>query len=193
MGFGLIAAGFSTLLFLRAVPAELIGFAVIVYALGKLCSYNKYFKTSRYFAYILLAFSVVDTVLWVLDIIEILSIEGIPALPYIHILLLLPFSVFLLMALKELCLELSFDKGVSRANIAMWTTITYYIINVINIAFPTVILTAVSFILFFLYLVTFELSLLICHKGITTDEAEEEENKKLEQFEKRFGKKKSKK
>lgn len=199
MGFGLICAGYLTLLFFRTVPAELFGFIAICKGLSKLSQYNNYFKTALYTSFVIVAFSVFDAVIWALGISGILEMsQGLEnILSYIHLLLLFPFHIFLFGGLSSLSKELSFTKGVKRAVFASSVTVTYYIIYIVSllkIQNIGIYLAFLSFVMFFVNFITTESAVYCCYRAITTDEAEKKEEEKLKRFQNQFGRgKKNKK
>lgn len=195
MGFGLICAGYLTLLFFRTIPAELLGFIVICKGLSKLSQYNNYFRYALFTSVAIVAFSAFDAVIWALGIAKIIelsqSLENI--LSYIHLLLLFPFHIFLFSGLSALSKELSFNKGVRRAVLASSVTVTYYIIYIVsllNISSIGIYLTFLSFVMFFVNFITTESAVYCCYRAITTDEAEKKEEEKLKSFQKQFGRNK---
>lgn len=198
MGFGLICAGYLTLLFFRTVPAELLGFIAIYKGLSKLSQYNTFFRVALYSSLSIIVFSLVDAVIWALSISGIIEIspnlENI--LSYIHLLLLLPFHIFLFGALRTLCKELSFNKGLRRAVLACSVTVTYYIVYIVsllNIQNIGIYLTFLSLIMFFVNFITTEMAVYCCYRAITTDEAEKKEEEKLKYFQNQFSRNKKNK
>lgn len=198
MGFGLICAGYTTLLFLRTIPAELIGFFVIACGLSRLSGYNVFFKAALYATYAMLAFSAVDAVVWTLGMAGMIAKESIVnnVMSYVHILLLLPFHLFLFRALRTISESLEYGKGVRRATFAMSLVSVYYVIYVLSLMkFPLFgqYLVLTEFLLYIVCIFVTLSAVYTCYKAITTDEAEKKEEEKLEKYEKRFGKKEKKK
>ena len=197
MGFGLICAGYSTLIFLRLIPVEIIGFFFVLKGLKMLRSFNSYFRYASYSIYPILAFSLAD------GIYCILNHAGIADSPltadiftYLHRLLLLPFYFMLFMALRRISAELGFEKGVKRSTLAFSTAVVYYLVFAVSRLNITAIqhyIVAAEIIVYLLLFFLTESALLVCYRAITTDEAEKKEEEKLQQFEKRFGKKNKKK
>ncbi len=194
MGFGLICAGLTTLLFLRLVPAELVGFAVIAMGLRKLSVYNGFFKGALYCAYAIIAFSAVDAVFWILKLCGLTDglvfLESI--LSYTHMLLLLPFQIILSRALMTISASLGFDKGVKRAVMSTSVVSVYYLVYALScISTPfDVYLDFATLILFFINLAILISAVHVCYRAIATYEAEAREDAKIEIFEKQFGRKK---
>ena len=193
MGFGLICAGYSTLIFLRLVPVELIGFIFVLKGLKKLCSFNKYFNYAKCSVYGILAFSLSDVVYWILTNLNIInSTMADSVFTYLHRLVFLPFYILLFMALRTISKELEYVKGVKRATFAMSTTIVYYLVfalSRLNINSVQQYFFAAEALLYLVLFLATESAILTCFRAITTDEAEKQEEEKLLQFEKRFGKK----
>lgn len=194
MGFGLICAGLLTLLFLRLIPAELVGFTVISMGLSRLSKYNVFFKAALYFSYALVAFSAVDAVFWILKFTTLTDgmayLETV--LSYVHAMLLLPFQIVLFKALEVLSRELGFTKGAKRAVLASSAVTVYYITFALScVSLPIdVYIDFAVLILFFVSFATTFLAVYSCYRAITTDEAEEKEEEKLKKFEQQFGHKK---
>lgn len=198
MGFGLICAGYTTLFFLRTIPAELIGFFVIARGLRKLSGYNVFFKAALYVAYALLAFSAVDAVVWTLGMAGVIAKESIVnnVMSYVHILLLLPFHLFLFRALRTISESLGYTRGARRATFAMSLVSVYYVVYVLSLMkFPLFgqYLMLTEFLLYIVCIFVTLSAVYTCYRAITTDEAEKKEEEKLEKYEKRFGKKGKKK
>ncbi len=198
MGFGLICAGYTTLLFLRTIPAELIGFFVIARGLGKLSGYNVYFKAALYATYAILAFSAVDAVIWTLGISGVIPKESIinNIMSYIHILLLLPFHLFLFRALRTISESLGYGKGARRSVFAMSVLSVYYVIYILSLLRVPLLGSYLVLTEFLLYIVCIFVTLsavYTCYRAITTDEAEKREEEKIEKYEKQFGRNKKKK
>ncbi len=197
MGFGLIFAGYASLLALRVFPMELFGFIAVTIGTKKLSIYNARLRLAYIASLLLLVFSAFDAVMWVLRVTGAVSLGAVfeTALSYVHSLLLLPFHIFLSLGLRDLCASLSFEKGVKRSVFAFSICMTYYVIlavcGVVQYAgrnYPA--LNLCSIMLFFAVFIVFELLLRTCSRAITTDEAEEKEEKALQSFTKRFGGKK---
>ena len=191
MGFGLICAGLLTLLFMRIIPAELVGFAVIVKGLGMLKGYNSFFRAALYSAYALLTFSAVDAVIWVLKIAgvmpDIMLLESI--LSYLHILMLITFQMFLFRALSTLSRELGYDKGVKRSSLALAVMAVFCLVTVLSLAGISVF-GAAGLLMYLVNIAFCIFAVYTCYKGITTDEAEKKEEAKIEKFQKQFSRKK---
>jgi len=195
MGFGLICAGYSTLMFLRLVPVELIGFWFVLKGLRKLCGYNKYFEYAKRSVYGILAFSLADVIYWIISYFKIISSDLAEQLFTIcHRLVFLPFYIFLFMAIRVLSKELDFDKGTKRASLAMSVVAVYYLVFLVS-RFDTPILQylfAAETVFYILMFLVTEATVFLCCRAITTDEAEQKEEEALRRFDERFGKNKNK-
>ena len=192
MGFGLICAGYSTMLFLRLVPAELFGFFFVKKGLSKLRSYNKFFSYAEKSVWAILAFSIADLVWWVLNFFGIVNIpEVFDIMTYIHRIVLLPFHFLLFAALRDISNDVGYPKGMKRATFAMSTAIVYYIVFALSRAtmggFERYFVIAEYIFCLMLIIVT-ESAVYTCFRAITTDEAEQKEAEALAKFEARFGK-----
>ncbi len=196
MGFGLICAGYATLLYFRLIPAELIGFFFVLKGLKKLSGYNKYFSIAHKCTFFILAFSFSDAVFWIVKhfgATEYAFCESI--FTYCHRIVFLPFYISLFLALREISQELGFNKGVKRSAFALSVTVVYYITfaaSKVNIpTFRSYFQVAEMFLYIILFFAT-ECAVYACYKAITTDEAENKEEERLKKFNSRFGHKKNK-
>lgn len=192
MGFGLICAGYLTLLFLRIIPAELFGFAVIAKGLGKLKGYNSFFLAALYSAYTLVGFSLADAVIWVLKIAgvlpDVLWLESL--LSYLHLFLLIPFHIFLFRGLSTLSAELGYDKGVKRSTLGMSVMAVYCFVTILSlVGIPY--FGAAGMLMYIVNIFATEFAVHSCYRAITTDEAEKKEEEKIKKFEKQFQRKKN--
>ncbi len=198
MGFGLICAGYSTLIFMRLVPVEIIGFFFVLKGLGKLRTFNKFFNYTRMSVYPVLAFSLADLIYWVLNNFGIYSsVYAGNILMYIHRLVLLPFYFLLFASLRDISNEVGFPKGMKRSVLGMSTALVYYLVFALSRLKLPVVDRYFVFAEYILYIVLFLVTVsavYACYRAITTDEAEQREEEELRKFEARFGKdRKSKK
>ena len=195
MGFGLICAGFSTLLFMRLVPVELFGFFFVYRGLGKLSSFNSFFRYAKISVYPILVFSLADAVLRIPGISDFAAGENVQLiLTDLHRLCLAPFLVLLMLALRCISAELGYKKGASRAVFALSVTFVYYLSYIVSRFGSGELQKYLSVMEMAVYIIMFlavESAVYACYRAITTDEAEKKEEEKLKQFEERFGKKKS--
>ncbi|MBR3994960.1 MAG: hypothetical protein IKI97_06740 [Clostridia bacterium] len=197
MGFGLICAGYSTLIFLRLIPVELVGFVVVLMGLNKLKGFNKYFAYTKNCVYGILVFSLADAIYWILKYFGIINLTvAEDVFTYLHRLVFLPFYILLFMALRTISRELEYIKGMKRSTLALSTTIVYYLVfalSRLNINAIREYLFAAEAVLYLVLFLVAESAVYVCYRAITTDEAEKQEEERLAQFEQRFGKKKDEK
>ena len=191
MGFGLIWAGYSTLIFMRLVPVELLGFIFVLKGLGKLRNFNRFFSYTEKSVIPILVFSLFDFVYWILNYFGIYSIQGIDGiLTYVHRIVYLPFYFLLFAALRGISNEVGFPKGMKRAALGMSCAFVYYLVFVLSrlnlSGFEQYFVVSEYFIYLILFIVT-ESAVYCCFKAITTDEAEQREEEELAKFEARFG------
>lgn len=193
MGFGLICAGYSTLIFMRLVPVEFVGFVFVLLGLNKLKCFNRYFSQAKVCVYGILAFSLTDAIYWILKYFDIInSVIAEDVFTYLHRLVFLPFYILLFMALNTISKELEYTKGIKRSTLALSTTIVYYLVfalSRLNINSVREYLFIAEAILYLLLFFVAESAIYVCYRAITTDEAEKQEEERLAQFEQRFGKK----
>lgn len=196
MGFGLICAGYSTLIFLRLVPVEIIGFFFILKGLKKLAPFNRYFQYAKTSVYPILLFSLADVVFWILNFYKIATGDFVVDIfTYMHRLVLLPFYITLFYALRTISDSLGFTKGVKRATLGLSSVLVYYLVFVmakLDIATISQYMKAAETVLYLVLFFVTELSLGCCFRAITTDEAEQKEEEKLKKFEQTFGKNRGK-
>ncbi len=192
MGFGLICAGYSTLIFLRLVPVELFGFFFVLKGLTKLRLYNKYFAYARLSVYPVLLFSLADAVYWILNRLGVVTYSYTDNLfAFLHSLVLLPFYFLLFAALREISNEVGYPKGMKRATLATSTAIVYYLVlSLSKMRIPQLdqYFIVAEYIFYIVLFVVTELAVYACYRAITTDEAEKREEEELRKFEERFGK-----
>lgn len=196
MGFGLICAGYATLLYFRLIPAELIGFFFVLKGLKKLSGYNKYFNIAHKCTFFILAFSLVDAVYWFVKYFgsaDFAFYENI--LTNCHRIVFFPFYISLFLALREISQELAFKKGIKRSTFALSVTFVYYVTFVaLKVNIPTFrqYFQVAEILLYIILFFSTESAVYACYKAITTDEAENKEEERLEKFNSRFGHKKIK-
>ncbi|MBR5307977.1 MAG: hypothetical protein IKU43_04345 [Clostridia bacterium] len=196
MGFGLICAGYSTLIFLRLVPVEIIGFFFILKGLKKLSPFNRYFQYAKMSVYPILLFSLADVVFRILNFYKIATGDFVVDIfTYMHRLVLLPFYITLFYALRTISDSLGFTKGVKRATLGLSSVLVYYLVFVIaklDIASISQYMKAAETVLYLVLFFVTELAVGCCFRAITTDEAEQKEEEKLQKFEQTFGKNRGK-
>ena len=197
MGFGLICAGYSTLLFMRLIPVEFIGFLFVLKGLIRLSYLNKYFGYAKKSVYPILVFSFADIVYWItsyfLKLTDSHILESI--FTYAHRIVFIPFYIFLFLAIRKISEELGYTKGIKRATLALSVTAVYYIVfaaSSLNITGIAHYLTAADIVMYLVLFLAAESAVYLCYRAITTDEAEQKEEEELRKFEERFGRKKNK-
>ncbi len=196
MGFGLICAGYSTLLFMRLVPVELIGFIFVLKGLMKLRNFNRFFNFAEKSVYPILLFSFIDCIYWIINYFGIATIGGADGiLTYVHRIVYLPFYLFLFAALRSISNEVGYPKGMKRASLAMSTAIVYYLVFALSritmAGFERYFVIA-EYLFYLLLVIITESAIYTCYRAITTDEAEQKEEEELAKFEARFGKNRNK-
>jgi len=144
MGFGLIFTGYLSVFCFRMIPAELIGFLLILQGLKKLLPYSGYVKKARTMAFFCFAYSAVFSVVWVLNVLKIVPVSSIPQIVTIadtmlYLSLLYFFSVFLYFALSEIAKDTGYEKGVKLAKGCLSIASVYYVVSILYDIFRTVL------------------------------------------------------
>lgn len=194
MGFGLIFAGFVTLLFFKTVPISLIGCAIMYKGLSNLCEYDEKFKKAKNACAAFFIYFCIYACLWFLNAFSIFNFTSNKTLLYadefIYYFILCFFCFFLYTGLGSISKAVGFEKGVRRETLAK------------SFLYVFTIMTATRFVLSIfkleIYLrvplLFFELIWLIyscvyiysCYMMIATQEIIDEENKKMRQYDEKY-------
>ena len=197
MGFGLLFAGYITLLFFKIMPPAMAVGAYLMYkGLKKLEIYGKNFLYAANSAALLLAYYILYIGVWIMRFAGIG--KGVVSgkifgfcddIVYYGILLV--FHIFLYCSLLEISRECGYDKGIKRAYMSRMLMAMFYIFTVINIAFSS--FNIVSYIPFASYIcqlawiVYTALFIYGCYMRIATDEIIQDEEKKIAEYDRKYG------
>ncbi len=192
MGFGLIFAGWSTLLFFKTIPVGILGCFLMLKGLEKLDGYNKYFMYSKKACYVFSVYFIAYTIFWLLDFAAILpfgniftAIDG-----TVYYAILSVYSCFLCKALGEISRLVGFDKGIKREQRATALMIVFVIFTLVKFALvpfglakyfamPLLILELIWLIYTGVYIYS-------CYMMIATQEIIDNENKKMREYDEKY-------
>ena len=197
MGFGLIFAGYITLLFFKIMPPAMAVGAYLMYkGLKKLVPYGKKFLYASNTAAFLLGYYVLYIGIWIARFAG--FGEGIVSSKLfglcddvIYYGILLVFHIFLYGALLGISRECGYDKGIKRAYMSKMLMALFYVFTIINIALS--LLDVASYIPFASFICQlswiFYTSLYIygCYMRIATDEIIEKEERKIAEYDRKYG------
>ena len=204
MGFGLLFAGYATLLFCKVMPpAMMIGAIVMYRALSKLSEYGKGFAKASVHAGILGIYHAVYTVLWIVSSLGVM--DGIMTSrlfvlcdDIVYYGLLLVFHIFLYSGIYEISKFCGYDKGIKKVYMSRVLMAMFYAFAVISL--PLNYLGIQSYIplahficqiVWIIYTVVFIYG---CYMRIATEEIIREEERKIAEYDAKYGiKRKSKK
>lgn len=205
MGFGLIFLGWSTLFFFKTLPpVNIIGALLMLRGLEKLSPYGENFRKAKNTSAAFLAYFTVYTVLWLVGILGIFDYSKIYFFVYLDAVvyrtILIVLSVLLYRALGTISKEVGFEKGIKREKNCTSLVIVFVIFLAIQLAASLVGLGKYEAYLN-LALVAFELLWLIysavyiysCYMMIATQEIIDDENKKMQEYDRKYSFRKLKK
>ena len=197
MGFGLVFAGYITLLFFKIMPPAMAVGAYLMYkGLKKLEPYGKNFLYSANAAAALLGYYVLYIGVWIMRFAGIG--KGIVSSKLfgfcddvIYYGILLVFHIFLCCALLGISRECGYDKGIKRAYMSRMLMAMFYVFTVINIilsAFDVVsYIPFASFICEMAWILYTSLYIYGCYMRIATDEIIEKEERKIAEYDRKYG------
>ena len=197
MGFGLIFAGYITLLFFKIMPpAMAVGAYLMHKGLKKLEMYGKNFLYAANTAAVLCGYYVLNTCVWIIRFSGIgKGIVSGKAFGFcddvIYYGILLVFHIFLYSALLGISRECGYDKGIKRTYMSRMLMTMFYIFTVINIVFSA--FDVVSYIPFASYICQIAWILYTsvfiygCYMRIATDELIQDEEKKIAEYDRKYG------
>ena len=197
MGFGLLFVGYATLLFFKVLPPLMLLGAYLMYkGLAKLSAYGKSFKKAADTAAFLGIYHAVYTVLWIVTAVGIFdglftSKLFILCDDIVYYGLLLAFHIFLYGGIFEISKFCGYDKGIKRVYMSRVLMAMFYAVAVINL--PVSYLGIASYIplahficqiVWIIYTVIFVYG---CYMRIATEEIIEEEEKKIAEYDAKYG------
>lgn len=188
MGFGLLLVGYLTLLLLKMVPIEIVGFFVIYLALEKLQKQEPSFRYAKYASVYMFLESALGSMMWLEDVTG--MDMGIISEPYFvtveNILYhsgLLVFHLLLYMGIRNIAKNVGYTKAVKRTRVAAVATVVFYVAHLCAAFIPGAQIMVVPLGVYQLLLLLFNLFILLgCYMMIVTDEMLEKEEKKYNEF-----------
>lgn len=194
MGFGLLFAGWITLLFFKIVPIGLAGCEVMRRGLCKLSAYGEKFERAKKACVVLEIYFGIFAVLWIMNIFGIFRFTTVTAVVYADEILyyaaLLYFSHCLYTALEEICRETGFEKGVVKSRKCNSLLIVFVIFTAIRFVSSFfglegyLVLPLFVYELFWLcYSGTYIYS---CYMMISTQEIIDEEERKIKEYDEKY-------
>ena len=188
MGFGLFLVGYMTLLLLKMVPIEIVGFFVMYLALDKLQNQEPSFKYAKYASIYMFLESALGAMLW-LSPVRGCNI-GFISEPYFitveNILYhsgLLVFHLLLYMAIRNISQKVGYTKAVGRARFGAVAICIFYVAQICSAIIPGAEIMMAPLGIYQILLMLFNLFILVgCYMMIVTDEMLEKEEKKYNEF-----------
>ena len=189
MGFGLLIIGYSTLLLLRIVPIEIVGFFVMYLGLDKLSRHEKKLSYAKYASVFMFAESILSSLMWIENSFGIDM--GLSALPWLETaegilyhLGLIVFHLLLYYGISAISKVSGYDKGVKRSRFALITTTVYYLAAVCGSVIPGAasVMAKPIWLMQLLWMFVNLFMLAGCFMMIVTDEMLEAEDKKYAEF-----------
>ena len=188
MGFGLLLVGYLTLLLLKMVPIEIVGFFVIYLALEKLQKQEPSFKYAKYASVYMFLEAALGSMMWLC---EVTGMEmGIISKPYFvtveNVLYhsgLLVFHLLLYAGIRNISKSVGYTKAVGRARVASVATVIFYLAHLCAAFIPGAQIMVVPLGVYQILLLFFNIFILLgCYMMIVTDEMLEKEEKKYNEF-----------
>lgn len=131
MGFGMLFAGYATLLMFRSIPIELIGFFVIYLALDKLQSACGSFRFAKYVSVYLFFEAILSSAMWLCNFagIDVALFENPTFLAAETVLYhggLLAFHFALYRGFSDISKMTGYEKGIKRTRFCFAATLIFY-------------------------------------------------------------------
>lgn len=189
MGFGMLFAGYATLLLFRVIPIELVGFFIIYLALEKLEKKCARFRYAKYASVFLFVEAIPASVSWLCTFLKL-------PVPFFESSLfstaesilyhggLLVFHILVMLAVAEISESVGYTKGKNRARFSVIGTCIFYIAELAATFIPgasaymSLPLAAFQMLWLLFNLFTFY----CCYMMIVTDEMLEAEEKKYTEY-----------
>ena len=188
MGFGLLLVGYMTLLIMKMIPIEIVGFFIMYIALDKLQTQEANFKYAKYASVYMFFESVLGSASWFATTTKIdlgfISTESFQVLENIlYHSGLLVFHLLLYYGIRSIAKKVGYDKAVGRARFASIGTVIFYVAQLcasfIDGGQIMVLPLAAFQILWMLYNLYMFMG---CYMMIVTDEMLEKEEQKFNEF-----------
>ena len=188
MGFGLLLVGYMTLLLLKIVPIEIVGFFVMYLAIDKLERQESSFKYAKYACIYMFLESILGSMMWLQEVTG--TRMGLLSEPYfatvenvLYHVGLCAFHLLLYMAIRNISSKIGYTKAVGRARFAAVAIIIFYVAHICAAFIPGGEIMVVPLGAYQILLMLFNLFLLVgCYMMIVTDEMLEKEEKKYNEF-----------
>lgn len=202
MGFGLLFIGYATILFFKVMPpAMFIGAYLMYRALNKLSAYGKGFGKAAVFAGILGIYHALYTVLWIVSSLG--YFDGIMTSKLfvlcddiLYYGLLLVFHMFMYSGILEISEFCGYDKGIKKVYMSRVLMAMFYAFAIISLplnyfGIQSYIPLAhfICQIVWIIYTVVFIYG---CYMRIATQEIIDEEERKIAEYDAKYGYKRSK-
>lgn len=196
MGFGLIFAGYITLLFFKVMPPAMAVGAYLMYrGLVKLRDYGKNFLYASYAAAGLIGYYLVYCSVWIFRMAgfgeEIVTSTAFMLCDdVVYYAVLLVFHVFLYAGLLDISKQCGYDKGIKKAYMSRVLTAMFYVLTAVNI--PLYYLGIVTylplacFLCQAVWIIYTAVYIYGCYMRIATDEIIAEEEKKIAQYDAKY-------
>ena len=188
MGFGLLLVGYMTLLLLKIVPIEIVGFFIMYLSLDKLVKQESSFKYAKYACIYMFLESVLGSMMWLQEVSGMKM--GFISEPYFatveNILYhagLFVFHILLYMAIRNISSKIGYTKAVGRARFGAVAIIIFYVAHICAALVPGGQIMVVPLAAYQIILMLFNIFILLgCYMMIVTDEMLEKEEKKFNEF-----------
>ncbi len=188
MGFGLLLVGYITLLAMKIVPIEIVGFFVMYLALDKLEVQEKSFRYAKYAAIYMFLEQILGSMSWLQEVTghKMGFVSG-PMFTTVENLLyhvgLLVFHLLLYLGIRNISKNVGYTKAVGRVRVAAVATVIFYAAHFCAAVIPDSQIMAVPLGIYQILLLFFNLFVLLgCYMMIVTDEMLEKEEKKYNEF-----------
>lgn len=189
MGFGLLFAGYATLLLFRSIPIELIGFFVMYLALDKLCNSCGSFKYAKYVSVYLFFEAVLSSAMWLCNFagVEVALFEN-PAFTATESVLyhagLFAFHIAAYRGFSDISKTVGYDKGIKRTRFCFGATVIFYLGELVAAIVPAIAkyISLPLAVFQILWLILNMLLIFGCYMMIVNDSALEKEEKKYNEY-----------
>lgn len=196
MGFGLIFAGYITLLFFKVMPpAMAIGSYLMYRGLVKLRDYGKNFLYASYAAIALIGYYLLYCAIWIFRMAGfgekiVTSTVFMLCDDIVYYAALLVFHIFLYAALFDISNQCGYDKGIKKAYMSRVLTAMFYVLTAANIplyyAGISTYLPLACFLCQVVWIIYTAVYIYGCYMRIATDELIAEEEKKIAQYDAKY-------
>lgn len=197
MGFGLLFAGYVTLLFFKVMPPVMIIGALVMYkGLKKLSGFGEKFGTAADFAAVLGIYYALYTALWIgtsVGFMDGLLTNKMFVLidDVVYYGILLAFHICLYNGLLDISRFCGYDKGIKKSYMSRVLMAMFYAFAIINIPLSYFgiqsYIPLAHFICQIVWIVYSAVFIYGCYMRIATDEIIAEEEKKIAEYDAKYG------